>query len=104
MFVALGKDDTKRGVVEGIVGGGGGGGPVRRVMQERNSVGGLRRAIQRKDHHQSDKHWNRFKGNIRETSETQAGVHIYVGYFPSMWISPWTELCVEKNSLFCVDR
>ena len=77
---------------------------MRRVMQERNSVGGLRRDIQRKDHHQSDKHWNRFKGNIGETSERQAGVHIFVGYFPSMWISSWTEPCVEKKSLFCVDR
>ena len=93
--------------------------PVRRGMQERDSVGGLRRAIQRKDHYQSDKRWNRFKDNIGETSERQAGVHIYVGYFPSTWISSWTELCVEKKNLcfafidncvlvntsvFCLDR
>ena len=27
----------------------------------------------REGHHQSDEHWNRFKGNIGETSERQGG-------------------------------
>ena len=30
----------------------------------------------REGHRESDKHWNHFKGNIRETSERWDGVHM----------------------------
>ena len=30
----------------------------------------------RKGHRQSDEHWNRFKGNVGETSERQCGTHV----------------------------
>ena len=30
----------------------------------------------REGHHQSDEHWNHFKGNVGETSEIWGGVHM----------------------------
>ena len=30
----------------------------------------------REGHRQSDKHWNRFKGNVGETSERRGGAHM----------------------------
>ena len=30
----------------------------------------------REGHHQSDEHWNHFKGDIDKTSERQGGVHM----------------------------
>ena len=30
----------------------------------------------REGHHQSDEHWNRFKGNVGETSERRGGAHM----------------------------
>ena len=30
----------------------------------------------REGHHQSDGHWNCFKGDVGETSESQGGVHM----------------------------
>ena len=33
----------------------------------------------REGHHQSDKHWNRFKDDVRETSERRGGAHM--GFF-----------------------
>ena len=31
----------------------------------------------REGHRQSDEHWNRFKGNVVETSDTRGGAHYH---------------------------
>ena len=42
-------------------------------------------------HHQTDEHWNRFKGNTGETSDKLGGRH-KLWAFPSPQIPSWTEL------------
>ena len=45
----------------------------------------------REGHHQSDEHWNRFKGNVGEISERGGGAHM--GFSEQIdTILNWTEL------------
>ena len=37
----------------------------------------LPRKDERESHRQSDEHWNRFKGDVRETYERRGGAHNY---------------------------
>ena len=49
----------------------------------------------REEHHQSDKHWNCFKGNTGETSQRRGGTHILyinIGFSEHIDIPSWTEL------------
>ena len=38
----------------------------------------------REGHRQSEEHWNRFKGDVGETSERRGGVPIYATYMTYM--------------------
>ena len=62
----------------------------RRGMKKRSTIF-LERT--REGHRQSDEHWNRFKGNVGETSERQGRALTTIGF--SEWIDTvlnWTEL------------
>ena len=43
------------------------------------------------DHRQSDEHWNRFKGNVGETSERWGGAHMGLSEHIDTILN-WTEL------------
>ena len=57
----------------------------------------------RESHRQSDEHWNRFKGNVGETSEKRVGAHM--GFSERKHtILNWTELISSLTSVLTADR
>ena len=42
----------------------------------------------REGHHRSDEHWNRFEGDIGETSERQGGAHMGLSKHTAKDITP----------------
>ena len=81
---------------------------IRRLVSDQNQRGGERRWKRkrytvflertREGHRHSDEHWNRFKGNVGESSERRGGEHM--DFSERIYtILSWTELNWTQNQM-----